>query len=68
MKIHSKLRTLSKDPSLKYMTIASVFVVALTLLISALDFVATTVMVILILALLIKLLWEISDCVENRTN
>ena len=68
MKIYSKLRTLSKNRYLKYMTIAATLAVALSLLASALNFVATTTMVLLIIALLIKLIWEVSDCVENRTN
>ena len=50
------------------MTIAATLAVALSLLASALNFVATTTMVLLIIALLIKLIWEVSDCVENRTN
>jgi predicted PurR-regulated permease PerM len=42
--------------------------VVLSLLSSALSFVATTVMVLLIAALLIKLLWEVSNRVEKRTD
>ena len=68
MKIYSRLRTLSKDRYLKYMTIAATLAVALSLLTSALNFVATTTMVLLIIALLIKLIWEVSNYVENRTN
>ena len=68
MKIYSKLRTLSNDRYLRYLAIAATFTVALSLLTSALSFVTTTVMVLMIAALLIKLLWEISKHVENRTN
>ena len=68
MKIYSRLRTLSKDRYLKYMTIAATLTVAMSLLTSALNFVATTIMVLLIIALLIKLIWEVSDCVESRTD
>ena len=68
MKIYSKLRTLSNDRYLKYTAIAATFTVALSLLTSALSFVTTTVMVLLIAALLMKLLWEISKHVENRTH
>ena len=68
MKIFSKLRTLSDDRYLKYTTIGSVFAVSLSLLTSALGFVATTLMVLMIAALLIKLLWEITTNVENSTD
>lgn len=68
MKIYSRLRTLSKNRYLKYMTIAATLAVALSLLASALNFVATTTMVLLIIALLIKLIWEVSNYVEDRTN
>ena len=68
MKIYSKLRTVSEDRYLKYMTITATFTVALSLLTSALNFVTTTIMVLLIAALLIKLIWEVSNYVENRTN
>jgi len=68
MTLYSRLKTLSTDRSLKYASIASVCTVVLSLLSSALSFVATTVMVLLIAALLIKLLWEVSNRVEKRTN
>ena len=68
MKIYSKLCTVSEDRYLKYITITATLTVALSLLTSALNFVTTTLMVLLIIALLIKLIWEVSDCVENRTN
>jgi len=68
MKIYSRLKTLSTDRSLKYAAIASVCTVVLSLLTSALSFVTTTVMVLMIAALLMKLLWEISKHVENRTD
>jgi len=68
MKIYSKLRMLSKNRYLKYMTITATLTVALSLLTSALNFVATTIMVLLIVALLIKLIWEVSNYVEDRTN
>jgi hypothetical protein len=68
MTIYSRLKTLSNDRYLKYTAIATTFTVALALLTSALSFVTTTVMVLLIAALLMKLLWEISKHVENRTH
>jgi len=68
MKIYSRLKTLSTDRCLKYAAIASTVTVALSLLSSALSFVTTTVMVLLIAALLIKLLWEISSHAKNRTD
>ena len=68
MKIYSRLKNLSTDRSLKYAAIASVCTVVLSLLTSALSFVTTTVMVLMIAALLMKLLWEISKHVENRTD
>ena len=68
MKIYSRLKTLSTDRSLKYAAISSVCTVVLSLLTSALSFVTTTVMVLMIAALLMKLLWEISKHVENRTD
>lgn len=68
MKIYSRLKTLSTDRSLKYAAIASVCTVVLSLITSALSFVTTTVMVLLIAALLIKLLWEISSHAKNRTD
>jgi len=68
MKIYSRLKTLSTDRSLKYAAIASVCTVVLSLITSALSFVTTTVMVLMIAALLMKLLWEISKHVENRTD
>jgi len=68
MKIYSRLQTLSNDRCLKYAAIASTVTVALSLLSSALSFVTTTVMVLLIAALLIKLLWEISSHAKNRTD
>jgi uncharacterized membrane protein len=67
MTIYSRLKTLSNDRSLKYVSIASVCTIVLSLLSSALSFVATTVMVLLIAALLIKLLWEISSYAQDRT-
>ena len=67
MTIYSRLKTLSNDRSLKYASIASVCTVVLSLLSSALSFVTTTVMVLLIAALLIKLLWEISSYAKDRT-
>ena len=67
MTIYSRLKTLSTDRSLKYASIASVCTVVLSLLSSALSFVTTTVMVLLIAALLIKLLWEISSYAQDRT-
>ena len=68
MKIYSKLRTVSEDRYLKYMTITATLTVSLSLLTSALNFFTTTIMVLLIAALLIKLIWEVSNYVENRTN
>jgi len=68
MKIYSKLRTLSEDSYLKYITITATLTVTLSLLTSALNFVTTTLMVLLIIALLIKLIWEVSNYVEDRTN
>jgi len=68
MKTFSKLRALSKDRYLKYTAIGATFTVALSLLTSALSYVATILMVVLVAALLVKLVWEISNHVENRTN
>ena len=68
MTIYSRLKTLSNDRCLKYAAIATTVTVVLSLLSSALSFVATTVMVLLIAALLIKLLWEVSNRVEKRTD
>ena len=68
MKIYSKLRTVAEDRYPKYLTITATLTVALSLLTSALNFVTTTIMVLLIAALLIKLIWEVSNYVENRTN
>ena len=68
MTIYSRLKTLSNDRCLKYAAIATTITVALSLLSSALSFVTTTVMVLLIAALLIKLLWEVSNRVEKRTD
>ena len=68
MTIYSRLKTLSNDRCLKYAAIATTITVALSLLSSALSFVATTVMVLLIAALLIKLLWEVSNRVKKRTD
>jgi len=68
MKIYSRLQTLSNDRCLKYAAIASTVTVALSLLSSALSFVTTTVMVLLIAALLIKLLWEISSHAKKCTD
>jgi len=68
MKIYSKLRTLSNDRYLRYLAIAATFTVALSLLTSALSFVATITMVLMIAALITRLLWEISKHVENRTD
>ena len=68
MTIYSRLKTLSDDRYLKYTAIGSVFAVSLSLLTSALGFVATTLMVLMIAALLIKLLWEITTNVENSTD
>ena len=67
MTIYSRLKTLSNDRCLKYAAIATTITVALSLLSSALSFVTTTVMVVLIAALLIKLLWEISSYAQDRT-
>ena len=67
MTIYSRLKTLSTDRCLKYAAIATTITVALSLLSSALSFVTTTVMVLLIAALLIKLLWEISSYAQDRT-
>jgi uncharacterized membrane protein len=67
MTIYSRLKTLSNDRCLKYAAIATTITVALSLLSSALSFVTTTVMVLLIAALLIKLLWEISSYAQDRT-
>ncbi len=67
MTIYSRLKTLSNDRCLKYAAIATTVTVALSLLSSALSFVTTTVMVLLIAALLIKLLWEISSYAQDRT-
>ena len=67
MTIYSRLKTLSNDRCLKYAAIATTITVALSLLSSALSFVTTTVMVMLVAALLIKLLWEISSYAQDRT-
>ena len=67
MTIYSRLKTLSNDRCLKYAAIATTITVALSLLSSALSFVTTTIMVLLIAALLIKLLWEISSYAQDRT-
>ena len=67
MTIYSRLKTLSNDRCLKYAAIATTITVALSLLSSALSFITTTVMVLLIAALLIKLLWEISSYAQDRT-
>ena len=66
MTIYSRLKTLSNDRCLKYAAIATTITVALSLLSSALSFVTTTIMVLLIAALLIKLLWEISSYAQDR--
>ena len=66
MTIYSRLKTLYNDRCLKYAAIATTVTVALSLLSSALSFVTTTVMVLLIAALLIKLLWEISSYAKDR--
>jgi len=68
MKTFSIFRALSKDRYLKYTAIGATLAVALSLLTSALSYVATIVMVLLIAALLVKLVWEVSNHVENRTN
>jgi len=67
MTIYSRLKTLSNDRCLKYAAIATTVTVVLSLLSSALSFVTTTVMVMLVAALLIKLLWEISSYAQDRT-
>ena len=67
MTIYSRLKTLSNDRCLKYAAIATTVTIVLSLLSSALSFVTTTVMVLLIAALLIKLLWEISSYAQDRT-
>jgi len=67
MTIYSRLKTLSNDRCLKYAAIATTVTVVLSLLSSALSFVTTTIMVLLIAALLIKLLWEISSYAQDRT-
>ena len=67
MTIYSRLKILSNDRCLKYAAIATTVTVVLSLLSSALSFVTTTIMVLLIAALLIKLLWEISSYAQDRT-
>tara|TARA_R110002074_G_scaffold64529_3_gene154066 strand:- start:2022 stop:2231 length:210 start_codon:yes stop_codon:yes gene_type:complete len=69
MTIYSKLRTLSNDRYLKYMAVGSVLAVTLSLLTSALSLVSTTAMVLVVAALIIKLIWEITNAnAKNRTD